>query len=222
MRTSPAIVSVVLAFVLLSAAIPGAAAEFTSVGFKGGLCAATLHGDLPTDPFVSNATRYGFGGGVSLTFAMGGAFSIQPEILYVMKGTSLGSVDITDPGGNVLGTADLTEAVDYIEIPILARFGPTASGSLSPYLLVGPSIGVRLSQQLELSGSTNVSGDIDLFRSADLGITLGPGVELGRGGARALLEARYTLGLTDAGEDTYSTSARNGALLVLAGISVHK
>jgi opacity protein-like surface antigen len=218
MRRSPTSIAVSLA--LACFAEGASAAGIGALGLKGGLSASTLHGRLPTDAFITNGTRYGFAGGVSLEIGLGGWLTLQPEALFVMKGTSLGSIDITGPGGTVIGTAKVTEAVDYLEFPILARIGLPSVGPVSPYLLAGPAVAVRLSQKIRVSGTATGSGGIDLFRSADLGLALGPGVELGRGHVRGSLDLRYTLGLTPAAEDVYSDDARNGALMVMAGITI--
>jgi hypothetical protein len=212
-----------IALLVLAVCVPVmSAAAPIAVGIKGGLSAATLHGDLPSDPFVEHGTRLGVGGGLSVTIGMGGRFALQPEMLYVMKGTSLGDVDLTDDSGNSLGTARVTEAIDYLELPVLARAALPATALLRPFLVAGPTLGVRLSQRLRTKGIENDSlQELDFVKRVDLGAALGAGVELG-GRGRCVLEARYTLGLTQAAETTYSDDARNGALLVMAGIAIHQ
>src|SRR6185295_7786773 len=77
-----------IALFILVLCVPGVtAAAPIAVTIKGGLSAATLHGNLPTDPFVENGTRLGLGGGLSVAIGMRGRFTLQPEMLYVMKGT---------------------------------------------------------------------------------------------------------------------------------------
>jgi len=192
-----------------------------ALGIKGGLSAATLHGSLPTDALFQNGVRYGAAGGVSITVPFGGIFSLQPEVLFVQKGTSLGSVELTDQGGNVIGTADVFEAVDYVEFPLLARIGFRVPGPISPYVLAGPTVGLRVTQELRLRGDATSNAEIDLFRRSDLGLALGSGAEVGRARVRGLLEVRYTLGVTGAARDSYSDRARNGDLLLLAGVALH-
>lgn len=209
-------------FLVLSAAIglvamtaPAGAAVF---GFKGGLSVATLRGSLPTDGLVENSSKLGFGVGGWLAIPLGPNLSLQPELNYVQKGTSLGTVELTDPGGTVIGSVDVLEAVGYLELPMLLRLSFPAGGPVSPYLVGGPVVGFRLSQQLRVSGTINASTGTDVFRSTDLGAALGGGFELGRGPFRGTFETRYTLGLTAATEDFYSSDTRNGALLVITGV----
>ena len=200
---------------------PGvAAAGITMIGLKGGLSASTLHGDLPTDPFVKNETRFGFGGGAFITVGVNRIVSVQPEILFAAKGTSLGNVDVTDPSGNVVGTADVIVKLDYLEFPVLVRLALPAMGGASPYVVAGPAVGVRLSQKLVVTGFG--SSDLQVTKSGDLGLALGAGIGAGHGLIRGTFETRYTLGITQASEDGFSTNARNGDLLITAGVGLQR
>jgi hypothetical protein len=199
-----------------------AAAEVAVVGLKGGMSLSTLHGPLPTDGLVENGWRLGAGGGVSLAIDFGSRILVQPEVLFVAKGTTLGSTDLTDSNGNVIATADVTQTSDYLEIPVLARIAIPTGGLGAPYLLAGPAVGLRLSQRVRISGGASYSFDVDYVKSADLGVALGAGIDMGRGRARWSIESRYTLGLTAATDASYSDRARNGDLLVLAGLAIHR
>lgn len=204
---------------LVATTSPAAAAVF---GFKAGLSVATLRGSLPSDPLIDNSSKLGFAAGGWVAIPLGPSLALQPELVYVQKGTSLGSVDVTGPGGNVVGSAEVFEAIDYLELPVLLRVSFPGGGMTSPYLLGGPVVGLRLSQQLKVSGVVDIGTDIDFFKSTDLGAALGAGVELGRGRLRGSFETRYTLGLTSAGEDFYSSDAKNGAFMVTAGLAIHR
>jgi hypothetical protein len=209
---------------LLVASFVATAAPAGAVGFgvQGGLSVATLRGDLPTDGLVENGSKSGFGAGVWLAIPMSPNISLQPELCYVQKGTSLGKIDLTDSLGFIGGTADVLLTADYFEVPLLFRVSVPARGSISPHFLVGPVLGFRLSQQLRISGPFNFGTDIDVFKNTDVGFALGAGFELGRGPMRGMFEARYTLGLATATEDFYSPNAKNGALLVSMGLAIRR
>lgn len=204
---------------LVATTSPAAAAVF---GLKGGLSVATLHGSLPTDGLVQYSSKLGFAAGAWLAIPVGPSLSIQPELNYVQKGTSLGSVDVTGPGGEIIGTAEILEAVDYLELPVLLRVSFPGGGAVSPYLVGGPVMGFRMSQQIKVSGVVDIGTDIDFFKSTDFGAALGAGLELGRGPFRGTLETRYTLGLTSASEDFYSSDAKNGVFVVTAGLAIRR
>ena len=219
MRAFRALRLVVFAAALLLPAT--ASARVTTIGIKAGLSVATLHGSLPTDGVVENGWKLGFGGGVSFGIPLAGGLSLQPEVGYVAKGTSLGNIDLTDSGGNVLGSAELLQTLGYLEVPVLARVS-LPGGLLSPYVLAGPVLGIRVSQRIRVTGDLSYSTGVEYFRSWDLGVGAGAGFELGRGPVRGILEGRYTRGLTAAAEDVYSADARNGDILVSVGVALHR
>jgi len=204
---------------LVAMANPAAGSAF---GIKGGLSVATLRGSLPTDGLVENGSRLGLAAGGWFALPLGPRLSIQPEITYVQKGTSLGTIEIVDNAGVAVGSAELTEAVDYSEFGLLLRFSLPSGGPVSPYFVGGPVMGFRNSQKLKTTGTFNFSTDIDLFESNDFGAALGAGIELGHGQFRGTFETRYTLGLTTASKDFYSTDARNGAFMVTMGLAIHQ
>ena len=176
---------------------------------------------MPTDLAVANGWKLGFGGGLSFAIPLAAGLSVQSGLNYVAKGTSLGTVDLTDPGGSVVGPADVFMDLGYLEIPVLARVS-LPGGLLSPYLMAGPVLGVRVSQRFRITGSVSVDAGVDYFRAVDLGVSAGAGFELGRGPVRAILEGRYTRGLTPAAEDIYSSDARNGDIFVSLGVALHR
>lgn len=207
------------ALAFLGAAVPASGAVF---GFKGGMSVATLRGDLPTDPLVNSTSRLGFGGGGWIAIPIGPRLSVQPEVNYVQKGAKLGTIEFTDMGGTVIGSFDLTQVVDYIEVPVLLRVPLPSGGLVSPYFVGGPVLGLEVSEKLKLSGTASTSTGTSFFKSADFGAALGAGIELGRGPLRGTLETRYTLGLSPATETFYSTDGKNGCFLVTLGLAIHR
>ncbi|MBI1796708.1 MAG: PorT family protein [Candidatus Eisenbacteria bacterium] len=206
---------------LLIGARPARADRSFSVILKGGVSIATWYGDLPTDPLFANGSRVGVGAGVGFSFGLTRLIAVQPELLYVEKGTSLGDVTLTDAYGASTGTAHDVLAVDYIELPVLARIALPHARQAAPYLIVGPALGMRGAQRQKVSGDVHLSQAIRFVKDTDVGVAFGIGTEVGSGPRRFEAEARYTLGLTQATEPSYSTNARNGALLLLLGVAIH-
>jgi hypothetical protein len=209
-----------LMLLLLLAAAPAHAVAPMAVGIKGGLSAATWHGDLPEGPFAHD-TRFGFGAGLSFGFGFNRLITLQPELLYVQKGMSLGEVTVTDPYGTPTGSAHVILAVSYLEMPILARVALPHMANAMPYVVLGPTIGMRGAQREVLTGDLKLSQAIHFVKETDFGAAFGIGAEMGQGSARFNVETRYTLGLTNTTESYYSDNVRNGALLVMVGVALH-
>jgi hypothetical protein len=188
-----------------------AQAQSTEFGFKGGINIATYGGDDAED--LDSRTGIIVGG--SFAFNLSPMFSIQPELLYAMKGAKS-----DDEFGS------FTVKHDYLELPVLARLTiPTAPGSsFRPSLFAGPALGIELSCDLEgtdegvtLSASCS---DFDLdTKTVDFGMVFGGELGLDRGGMRIGLEARYNLGLTSIWDGAGTVDLKHRALSIMATIA---
>lgn len=107
-------------------------------------------------------------------------FSVQPELLYSSQGTSLKEEFL---GGSI----DVKTNLDYINIPIMAKYYLMDGLSVQ----AGPQVGFLVKAEGKSGGETQ---DIkDSFQSVDFGINLGAGYELPMG---VFFDARYNLGLS--------------------------
>jgi hypothetical protein len=209
---------------LLAAALPAPAARAArdvSVGLKAGISAANWHGEIPIDDLIQRHTRYAFSGGIAVHLGLDRTFAFQPELLYVQKGTSLGDIELTDPFGTPTGTAHVVLAANYLELPLLLRVALPGVGHTAPYLIAGPTLGMRGAQRQIVTGDIKASQAIHFVKETDVGAAFGVGAEVGSGKGRFNIESRYTLGLTDATQPEFSDNARNGALLVMVGVALH-
>lgn len=164
--------------------LPAARAQ-AIFGVRAGLNVADIHGDdvaTETDP------RLGFVGGLTVTLPVTPTFSVQPELLYSMKGSQ-----------RQVAGGDLTNAADYIEVPVLLQFAaPVTETGLTLGAYVGPyaAFKVRESVEFDLNGSVLTPGD-DVFSGTDFGAV--GGVTVGAGAFA--VDGRYSLGLTNAYDD---------------------
>lgn len=186
-----------------------ASAGVTALGFKAGLAAAGQNGANGFDD-----TRAGIGAGFTAGIPLSPHVSLQPEVLYVRKGAKT-TFELTNSQGTVLSSMSVTYAIDYLEIPLLLRVGVPTSGSVEPYFIGGPSVGFKVSEELRFG---DASETWDRVSTSDFGLAIGAGLEMGRGRTRWLLEARYTVGLTDIGSIP-DASLRNSVWLVAAGVA---
>lgn len=160
--------------------------------------------------------RAGFVVGGQVVIPMGTAFAFQPEIYYAQKGAKGSMVD--EGSGEQV---DITLKNDYIEIPLLARLSiVNQGGGVQPFLLVGPSIGINMSCEIEgESQGVEVSVDCDELveaESVDLGAMLGGGLDFPMGTRSFSVGARYTFGFNEVFQDSDS---KNRVITLLAGIT---
>lgn len=196
---------VILALVLLLA--PTASAQETtagkmSFGIKGGLSISTLKGDSLTSLLEDMAhaadlptkkSRIGAGFGAFFSYSVTPAFAIQPELLYVQKGSKF------DFAGG--GTSTVRSA--WLEIPVLLKLTPQVRGSkIVPAIFAGPFVGFTMSAEFQQSGfaeDVEIPGDFDAkdsLKSTDFGITFGGGLGYKLAKGEILLDVRYDVGLT--------------------------
>jgi hypothetical protein len=192
---------------MLAVAIPSAAQM--GVGLKAGIVSSRFATD-PEIPDLSSLTDVS--AGVFAIVNRGVPLTAQLEGLVTRRGASFGG-DLLDllPGDISLG--DLVKIRGtYLDLSGFARaqFGQREQF----YLLVGPTIGIKLKAEVSALGFSQDIGDI--AKDYDVGATIGAGVDV----SHLVLEARYTFGLTDLipGAEIFNTQVRNQSFAVMAGM----
>lgn len=134
-----------------------------------------------------------FGGETRLSLQLEGAFTTRRAVMLDSSDTR-----------TVL-------ALQYLQIPVLAKVNLPAVGGVTPYVLAGPNVGVRL-------GARVIRSDDDLSVSTRTGRTLfGVTVAAGVERSRWIIEARFDQSLQDVASVNSSTATHTRAILVLAG-----
>ncbi|MBD2753337.1 porin family protein [Spirosoma validum] len=211
---------------LLAAAVLTAGAFITSssdtlaqgsvrTGIKGGLNASSLFYDSQG---VSNKNeRIGFHIGVFAQAPIGDFFAIQPELLYMTKG-SLADYNTTILGQNFNGRNTLK--LNYAELPVLATFKLGQAVELQ----AGPYVSYLLNSNVNSNGDFGIgSGAInrDNFNKVDYGLAGGLNIYFGK----AFIGARYEQGLqriADSGAArTLLGNAKNSVGLLSVGFSLN-
>lgn len=193
---------------LLVLTVLPASAQLHAFGVKAGVSSATqgggfaeLYKDLDGD--VGRRTGAVVGGFVQLA-AGNLPFLIQPELLYTMKGVTL--------GGDGLVERELN--VNYLDIPVLARFDFDA-GSVSPFVTAGPVLSILVGSSAEREG---VEFDVgDELKSSDVALSVGGGVAFGA----VDVELRYAHGLSNiTTSDDEDEGAKNRWIGVAVGYTL--
>ena len=145
-------------------------AQNITFGAKAGLNFASMTGD-DADGLDGRTSIHL---GVTAEIEMSDSFSIQPELLYSGQGYT--------------ADGDVTGKVDYINLPVMAKFYVADGFSVE----AGPQIGFLASAKADVDGeSTDIK---DLLKSTDFALNLGAGYKLDSGLNFGL---RYSMGLTD-------------------------
>lgn len=175
-----------------------------SFGVKGGVDFAKLSYSNSGGSISSSSTT-GFVIGGYATFEMSSGIMLQPELLYVQKGSE-----------SSFGSSTTTTNLDYIEIPVLAKYSFSAgSSSFKPYAAAGPYLAFNMNAETEGGGQTT---DIsDNVKGTDFGLA----GEVGANISGFNIGLRYDLGLTDIDDSGQggSGSTKNTALFITAGYS---
>ena len=161
-----------------------------------GLTAGTNITSISTDSNVASydgRTLLAVGG--ILEFELSDRMSLRFEPMYLQKGA-----ETHFTGG--LGEVRYESSLDYLELPILLTYSFADTGTLTPYVTFGPSIGFNLGADFftRLPGGiagtleADISDEINLI---DLGIVVGVGTKVRTGKGSFFIVSRYTLGLTN-------------------------
>ncbi len=183
-----------------------------TIGFKGGMTYSKL--DVEGDDAGDYLGKFGGGGFVRFGFA---GLGMQAELLALTKGSK------EDFEGS---SASLK--LDYIEVPVLARFGLGANPMISPYIMVGPAFAFETGCSAELSGGGgNIGADCDDTdfprKKFDIGAAGVAGLEFRAGPGNILVEGRYTHGLLNINDDDRvgnDGKIMNRSFAVMAGYAI--
>jgi len=221
-------IALMLLFTLSSASVN---AQELSAGMKIGLNLATLYGDdvdvfsgvdiFPWGIDKNKKMKTGTSFGVFVTYDINDIFAVQPEFLFTMKGmkTEAKYEFFLDETINVEETISL----NYLEFPILFKVSILTGGSVKPNIFFGPALAIKSSakRKYEITGlseefkqmlgfPTPEDENIDV-KSSDIGLVFGGGLDLKLGSGKAIIDARYTLGLTNIFTET--PMLREGTIL---------
>lgn len=192
---------ILLSLSLLTATAVAANAQGVKFGVKAGASLTSLTGKDVTGA----AYKFGFNGGVMANFGFNDMISIQPEVLYSMKGAKVDDA-----------STDARLNLNYIDVPVLVK---VATGSTGLFFELGPQVGFLASAKAKES---SVSVDIsNIVSSVDFGYAGGIGFQAASG---PLIGLRYNGGFTNVGKSSSANGvtitagdARNSAFQLYVG-----
>jgi hypothetical protein len=144
--------------------------------------------------------------GAVVEFGLSDKFAVQPELLYSAVGAQY-TYD-SSPTARVVSDDTMVYALDYISIPVMAKYYAAEGLSLE----VGPQIGILIAAKAKLGDE---SEDIkDELNSTDFGAAIGAGYKLENG---LFFNARYVLGLSNILKDSGDEWGKNNAFQFSVG-----
>lgn len=182
-----------------------------SVGLKAGVVFANQHWTIPSVN-VTTESRVGFDAGISFEWLDQSYFSVLTEVHYVQKGSQATTdILVADPA-NPDGPGEhlkFNSRVDYISFLILAKL-KMERRAVTPYLLLGPSLDIFISDHSESLGAA-----LRDSKKLEFSGVLGAGVEIETPGQIEVgVEFRYHPSFQDS-YSSQSTNVKNDAMEIL-------
>jgi hypothetical protein len=191
-----------LVVMIVLACFSGSAlAEGMTYGIKAGVNLADFSGDIE-----HNERKLGFSGGLFLNYAFTEIFSVQPELLFMMRGTKHEQLENT------------AYHLTYFEVPVLVKLSLPTGAAFLPHAFVGPSFGFLIDATEEYA---NIENDIkDYINSVDYGMVIGTGFDYMIGAGRLLFDARYSFSLANILEEEENEDddeLKNSGITIMVG-----
>jgi len=180
-------------------------AQEITFGVKAGGNFAKFGGDIED---TERLTAFHIGGVAEI--ALSEKFSLQPEVLFSMQGTSAEYSELVSGSVN---TFESKSNLSYISVPVMAKYYIIERLSIE----AGPQIGFLVSAKRDYDYTESFNGEVtytesedgadikDNFHPIDFGLNFGAGYKLDNG---LNFSARYNLGLVNIAKyapDGYST-----------------
>jgi opacity protein-like surface antigen len=224
-----------LAFWVVAQSVQAQTSTPVILGVKGGLNLgnASLSPDLPAE--YSKSNRNGILAGGYAEFGIAEGLYITGEVLYAQMGLkySASASSLGAPAG-VSGSADVTEKVDYVDVPISLKYKfPIPESIVRPYVFAGPSFGYNVSSKTlqEISGqlaqlaaqyygmpASSEEDNKDSTKSVDVEGHLGVGVEFEvSSNVLVFVDGRYSMSFTNVSKAA-SQQAKPRNIMFMAGV----
>ena len=227
-----------------------AAAGPISLGAHGGLSIPNIRSSAD-DPFTKGFTsRQGPFYGVFAEFGLAPHWSLVAELNYTSQGGKRNGMQLLDPvpaelqpylPPDTLVYANFKNEtiLDYLELPVLARFTFGIGRGFRAFLNVGPYAGYLVRAKAITSGTSALfadeAGTIPIFseipldantdvkdslRKWNAGLYGGGGFRFGAGPGDVIIEAHFQLGLVRIQKDVATSGdSKTGAVVISAGYS---
>ena len=166
-------------------------------GMRLGLNVATLTGDAPDG--LGSKAGLNFAGVIGLRVSDTTPVFLESGLYFTQRGARKDKNNYID--------------LNYLEIPILLKYGIQASDDIAVLPYIGPTFGLGVAGDTKIAGAKEGSYKHWCDR-ADVGIKIGCGAEYNK----LYLEAGYQFGITNIAKND-DLSMHNGAFFVNIGVN---
>jgi hypothetical protein len=250
MKRTVLITSFLLIFFTGAVNLNIASAQYTWLGVKGGLSIPSLQGGN-TEQSQGYKSRTGPDFGIMVYHDYSVHFALQVELSYVSQGGIKKGMQVLDPAmltglpvppGTTLYANFENEAImNYIELPLLAKYKLPFSGKNIFYVDAGPNFGYLVSAKTKTSGSSLIyldpvgqqpvpdvpvqdfNSETDIkndLKQMNVGITGGVGISRTIGPGDLILDVRGSYGFTNVQKDSANGQNHTGCLVISLGYAI--
>ncbi len=170
---------------------------------------------------LSSLARWGVGGAIEVD--LNEDFALVSRPMYLGKGVE---IEVMPEVGNVSsmgkGSYARTE-LSYLELPLLLKYSLPTAGA-RPYLIAGPSLGLRRSADAVYKFGSDAERREDIekdFKSTDLSLQAGAGIGVNVGRAYLFAEGLYAFGLTNINENKAEGTGKNRGPQFRVGVTLN-
>jgi hypothetical protein len=208
---------VIIASLMFALLVPLAFGQELDLGLKGGLAfpfylGADYGDELDAKGFNTQA-MVTFTGGAFLTWEIIDFLALQPEVLFTVAGSSIGTGE----------TREVLKSY-YIEIPVLLKgvFNFGDMGGISVY--TGPDLLIKVTdiERFNENGDSIETFDQDIFNPLVFNMVFGIDYNVVLGPGRVFLDLRYNLGITPVynGDQVSANAYRQNMVQVYLGYAM--
>lgn len=194
---------------LLMCGVATTAFAQSEIAVKAGINFSNLSQDSKFSPDDKLIGSKGLVAGIMFTRPMSEMVGLQIEGLFSQKGNVL---------RNEAANIEDKVTLNYLEIPVLARFDLSSSGTTKISVHAGPAFAFKIGSK-ETNNGEAVANPMKT-KSMDIGLAIGGQVAMNK----LIVGARYTLGLTnifdDIPDDFGFTTLKNKVFTVFAGFRI--
>jgi len=203
---------------LLAASVLAAPAH---AGLRLGVLGGPTFSRLTADEAdFATSHRTGYSAGAVVAWDVNPSLSLELQPTFTSRG---GKVRFVDDEAPFAGQAEVgAEArLTYFELPLLFKYAlVTGDRGVRPYLLAGPTLGLRRGAEVLFAGQTyDAEPEV---KKTDFGLGFGGGLRVPAGRASLFVEGQYTLGLTnvDVEPDQDSAATRSRGFQLKLGVTL--